>query len=129
MKKILIALLVLIVVGVATYFIVFKGKTEGGGQGAEYAQKSPAASAATVKVSIKNFAFAPTPLTVKKGTTVIWTNDDSAPHTVTSVSGGPLNSGTLSTGNTFSFVFSQAGSFDYFCTIHPTMKGRVIVTE
>jgi plastocyanin len=80
-------------------------------------------------VAIKNFAFAPASLSVTVGTRVTWTNQDSDAHTVTSAgSGGPLNSTALSTGGTFSFTFTKAGTYRYLCTIHPFMTAIVTVT-
>ena len=78
--------------------------------------------------------FVPDTLTVSKGTTVSWTNGDSTLHTVTSGSPEAGNSGTefdssyLAAGKTFQHLFSTAGTFDYYCTLHPYMKGKVIVT-
>lgn len=81
----------------------------------------------TVNIEIKGFAYNPSTVTIKKGTTVTWTNQDSAPHTVTSVSGSELSSDTLSQGNIYSHTFNAAGAFDYYCTIHPNMKATVVV--
>ena len=75
-------------------------------------------------VSIKSFAFNPGTLTVKKGTTVTWTNNDSAPHQIKSAT---FNSTSLSQGQSFSFTFNEVGSFDYSCSIHPSMLGKIIV--
>ena len=85
-------------------------------------------SAAGVSVDISNYAFSPATLTVPAGTTVTWTNEDTAPHTVTSKSGGTLNSPTLNKGDSWSFTFTTPGSYEYFCAIHPDMVGTVIVT-
>ena len=77
--------------------------------------------------------FVPAILTVSKGTTVTWTNGDSTLHTVTSGSPESGNSGTefdssyLAAGKTFQHLFSTAGTFDYYCTLHPYMKGKVVV--
>lgn len=79
-------------------------------------------------VTIANFAFSPATLTVKKGTTVTWTNQDSAPHNVRGTNGGP-SSETLAKGQSYSFTFTTAGTFPYICSIHPNMKATVIVTE
>ncbi len=79
------------------------------------------------EVMIKDFAFSPSTLTVKKGTTVTWTNEDSAPHTATS--GDVFDSGNLGTGQSFSYTFDEAGTFDYICTIHPSMEGAIIVGD
>src|SRR6476660_9749761 len=78
--------------------------------------------------------FVPDTLTVSKGTTVTWTNGDSTLHTVTSGSPESGNSGTefdssyLAEGKTFQHQFSSSGTFDYYCTLHPYMKGKVVVT-
>jgi plastocyanin len=84
----------------------------------------------TDTVSIQNFAFSPADITVKKGTTVTWTNNDSTTHTVTASSGetGP-NSGNLAPGGKYSFMFATAGTFHYHCSIHPEMLGTVTVTQ
>jgi plastocyanin len=76
------------------------------------------------KVTIQNFAFSPPELVIKTGTTVTWTNEDSAAHTIASAS---FNSPILNTGETFSFRFDSPGTFDYSCGIHPSMKGKIIV--
>ena len=78
-------------------------------------------------IKLKNFAFNPSEIIIKKGSVVIWTNEDSYNHDVTSESGDELNSGILSKGQTYSHTFNQAGTFDYYCTIHPSMKGKIIV--
>lgn len=82
-------------------------------------------------IAISNFAFSPSTLTVKKGTMVTWTNQDSAPHTVTDDSDtahGP-NSGQFSSGKTYSFTFGTVGTYHYHCAVHPDMKGTIVVTE
>jgi plastocyanin len=77
--------------------------------------------------------FEPPNLTASKGTTVTWTNADSTLHTVTSGSAEAGNSGTefdssyLAAGKTFQHPFNTAGTFDYYCTLHPWMKGKVVV--
>lgn len=79
-------------------------------------------------VVIQDFTFTPANITVPMGTTVRWTNRDSAPHTVTGdTSGGPM-SGTLEPGESYSFTFSKGGTYNYHCTIHPMMTGTVTVT-
>ncbi len=70
-------------------------------------------------------AFAPAGLTVARGTTVVFDNDDTAPHTVTSRSGG-VNSGVLDPGKQFSVAVTEG--FDYFCQIHPSMTAKIAVT-
>ena len=81
----------------------------------------------TISVEIKNFIFNPDAITVPAGTTVIWTNQDSTPHTVTSTS-GIFDSGVMDQGENFSYTFQDPGTYDYSCMIHPYMKAKVIVT-
>ena len=80
----------------------------------------------TVITGSSGFAFSPASLTVAVGTTVTWQNSTSAPHTVTSDTGNTLN-GMLSTGGTYSFTFTKAGTYAYHCNIHPYMKAMIIV--
>ncbi|RME88605.1 MAG: hypothetical protein D6770_06610, partial [Anaerolineae bacterium] len=81
----------------------------------------------TASVTIQNFAFSPSSLEIKVGTTVTWTNMDSAPHTVTA-DDGSFDSGTLRNGDSFSFTFNEAGTFAYHCSIHPYMTASITVT-
>lgn len=85
-------------------------------------------AAASSAITINDMAFSPAPLTVKKGTVVTWTNNDSLAHTVTGSNGGPA-SGQLAAGKTYQFTFNTVGTFAYHCSNHPTMTGSVIVTE
>ena len=80
----------------------------------------------TTEVKIDNFSFGPGTVTVPVGTTVAWTNRDDIPHTVVSTD-GVFKSKVLDTDEKFSFTFSKAGTFPYFCSIHPKMTGKVIV--
>lgn len=77
-------------------------------------------------VEVKNFSFSPSALTVKKGTTVTFTNSDSASHTVTA-DDGSFDTGNISSGASQTITFSKAGTFTYHCSVHPTMKGTIIV--
>ena len=88
----------------------------------------PAASAhvAETEVKIDNFAFAPQRIVVKAGTTVIWINDDDIPHTVAS-SAKLFKSNALDTKDKFSFTFTTAGAYEYFCSLHPHMTGTIVV--
>ncbi|MBV9328446.1 MAG: cupredoxin family copper-binding protein [Chloroflexi bacterium] len=78
------------------------------------------------QLTIENFNFTPADITVAAGTVVTWTNNDDVEHTVTA-SDNSFGSKALEAGDTFSFTFSQAGSYTYFCSIHPFMTGRVTV--
>jgi len=80
----------------------------------------------TAEVKIDNFSFGPAALTVPVGTTVSWTNRDDIPHTVVSTD-GVFKSKVLDTDEKFSFTFNKAGSYPYFCSIHPKMTGKVLV--
>lgn len=76
-------------------------------------------------VTIDNFTFSPPSLTVKVGTTVTWKNHDDIPHTI--VSAGKFRSKTLDTDDGFSFTFTTAGDYKYFCSLHPHMTGMIKV--
>jgi plastocyanin len=77
---------------------------------------------------IDNFTFAPQTLTVRPGTKVTWVNHDDVPHTVTSTARPRLlDSKAMDTDDTFSFVFDKAGTYSYFCAVHPHMTGQIIV--
>lgn len=78
-------------------------------------------------VTIQNFAFLPATVTINRGTTVTWTNQDSAPHQIVSDAGSIISSQVLSSGDTFSLVFDQVGTYAYHCAIHPSMKGTIVV--
>jgi plastocyanin len=88
--------------------------------------------------SLTTDAFSPNPIQVSVGNTVTWTNNDSQPHTVTSGSNGqpdnkfnssPNFSPLLNQGQTFSFTFTEAGDYPYFCMLHPNMVGTVNVSS
>jgi len=81
----------------------------------------------SISVNIRNFSFNPSTLTIKTGAKVTWVNNDAVSHTVTSDDGNLLNSRNLSAGQSFSFVFTNTGSVNYHCNIHPTMKAAIII--
>ena len=87
----------------------------------------PSAPVATEEVQIKNFGFSPATITVKVGSTVVWTNKDSVQHDVTFDAGG-IASSVLNSDDTFSHTFLIVGTYHYICTIHPFMHGIVTVT-
>jgi plastocyanin len=95
-------------------------------------QKSLVASVqqkmSATEVTIDNFSFGPAALTVKVGTTVTWTNRDDIPHTVVSTDAQKtFKSKVLDTDEKFTFTFSKAGTYPYFCSIHPKMTATIIV--
>jgi plastocyanin len=79
------------------------------------------------EVLIDNFSFSPKTFTVPVGTTVTWTNHDNVPHVVTSADDQFKKSPVLKTGQRFSNTFAAAGTYSYFCSIHPRMTGKIIV--
>ena len=83
----------------------------------------------TNEVWIQGMAFSPATITVTAGTTIKWTNKDSAAHTVTSDAGEAktFDSGSMANGAVFTWKFNNSGTFKYNCTFHPGMKGTVVV--
>jgi plastocyanin len=97
----------------------------------ESSGNAPAPSGEAVraaKVKIVEFVYEPDPVTVQVGGKVIWQNEDTAPHTATA-DDASFDTGTLERGKIKSETFKQAGTFTYFCEIHPTMHGTVEVVE
>jgi plastocyanin len=83
-------------------------------------------SASNAEVKIDNFSFAPQTVTVPVGATVTWTNRDDIPHTVVSTD-GVFKSKVRDTDEKFSYTFSKAGTYPYFCSVHPKMTGKIVV--
>jgi len=85
----------------------------------------------TNEVWLQGMAFNPSAITVSAGTTIKWTNKDNITHTVTSgTPGSPdgvFDSGNIGNGATFSFTFNTKGTFQYYCSIHQSMRGTVVV--
>jgi len=92
-----------------------------------FAMAAPAPVAAPVTVKISNFTFGPKAVTVKVGQTITWTNEDDIPHTVVATDKS-FRSKVLDTGQSFSFTFAKPGQFAYFCSLHPMMTGKIVVT-
>ncbi|HEY6432859.1 MAG TPA: cupredoxin family copper-binding protein [Acetobacteraceae bacterium] len=88
-----------------------------------------AASASTdAAISIDNFTFKPASITVPPGTRVVWTNHDDIPHQVVGASDPrTLKSPPLDTNDSFAFTFAKAGTYKYFCGMHPMMQGTIVV--
>jgi len=83
-------------------------------------------AAANAEVKIDNFSFGPQTVTVPVGATVTWVNHDDIPHTVVSTD-GLFKSKVRDTDETFSYTFTKAGTYPYFCSVHPKMTGKVVV--
>jgi plastocyanin len=88
--------------------------------------RSTAETADPTRIVVKDFMFTPTPLTVKAGSTVTWTNMDDEPHTVVSDT-GLFKSGGMDTNESFSFKFDKPGTYHFTCSIHPRMVGTIVV--
>jgi plastocyanin len=84
------------------------------------------AAATPAEVRIDNFSYSPPTLVVAPGTTVTWTNADDDVHTVVEKD-RKFKSAALDTGNTFSQTFPEAGEYEYFCSLHPRMTGKIVV--
>ena len=87
-----------------------------------------AQSAGAVAVKIANFAFDPNAVTAKVGDTITWTNSDSTGHTATVKDQAACTTPTLASGASGSITFTQAGTYSFFCKIHPTMTGTITVS-
>jgi plastocyanin len=88
----------------------------------------PRGESSTSKVTIAHFSYEPRTLVVRRGTRVTWTNEDDAPHTVTSTAKPrAFDSKALDTDDTFSHVFDAPGTYEYFCALHPKMTAKVVV--
>ena len=97
------------------------GYDDGGGHG----DTADGGSSEATTVDMRNIAFQPQSVNVTPGTTVVWVNRDGVDHTVTR--DGDFDSGRIPPGGTFEFTFKDEGTYDYVCTLHPGMTGRVIV--
>jgi plastocyanin len=78
-------------------------------------------------VTIDNFNFKADKLTVPVGTTVVWENDDDIAHNIVALD-GTFRSQALDTEDKFTFTFKEAGTYEYFCSLHPRMRGEIVVT-
>ncbi|HET7507221.1 MAG TPA: cupredoxin family copper-binding protein [Solirubrobacterales bacterium] len=104
-------------------------EAEEAGEEATESEPAPSGEAKKAeKVQIVEFSYEPDPVVVQVGGKVTWQNEDSAPHTATA-DDGSFDTGTIEEGKIGSATFKEAGTFTYFCEIHPTMHGTVEVVE
>ena len=89
--------------------------------------RADAPAPAAVQVNIFNYKFDPETVTVPVGTTVTWTNKDEIPHTIASSDKSFKDSSGLDTGDSYSYTFTKPGTYGYYCTLHPFMKGKIVV--
>jgi plastocyanin len=88
--------------------------------------RSEDAKASPTQVRVDNFSFGPDTLTVPANSTVTWVNKDDVPHVITS-SDGLFKSKALDTDDKYSYTFTKAGTYSYYCSIHPKMVGKIVV--
>lgn len=113
-KRVWIAVLVAVVAGAV--MVVGTGK----------AKATDQSSSGSAEVKIDNFSFGPSSLTVAVGTEVTWINRDDIPHTIVSTD-GVFKSKVRDTDEKFSYKFTKAGTYSYYCSIHPKMTGKIVV--
>src|SRR5579864_316663 len=94
--------------------------------GSEARAANDQATGPAAEVKIDNFSFGPQTVTVPVGATVTWINHDDIPHTVVSTD-GVFKSKVRDTDETFSYTFTKAGTYPYFCSVHPKMTGKIVV--
>ena len=118
---------ILVVVVIGGYFYFSKNQYQSSPQQPTNQQpttQQPVNKVEANTIAIKDFTFNPGTLTVKQGTKVTWTNQDSMTHKIKS---DTFNSSDLNQGDKFEFTFDKKGSFDYICSIHPSMSGKIVV--
>lgn len=127
--KAFIAVVVVVVVLAGGYLIYRSYSNKYSTTNTTTTQPTPTNTPTANTVSIVNMSFSPSSLTVTAGTTVTWVNNDSVTHTVTETDNqtGP-KSGNLAPGQSYTFTFSSAGTYQYHCSIHTSMTGSVTVT-
>ena len=127
MNKVLIAIIVVVVLAVGGWAIYDHHKSNSNTNSSSSNSSQSVASSGAI--NIKNMMFTPSQISIQKGGTVTWTNNDNIVHTVVddlSNVGGP-SSGDIQPGGTYSFTFNKTGSFQYHCSIHPSMRGTIVV--
>lgn len=125
------ALAILALAALSLALVACGGGSDDSTGGGESTSSEPAPSgdaARAEKVEIVEFAYQPEPVVVEVGGKVTWQNEDSAPHTATA-DDGSFDTGTLAKGKLKAETFKEAGTFPYFCEIHPTMHGTVEVVD
>ena len=127
MNKALMVIIAVVVLAAGGWVIYDRHKTNSNTNNSS--SNSSQSVTSTGAITIKNMMFTPSQISIQKGGTVTWTNNDSTTHTVVddlSNVGGP-SSGDIQPGSTYSFTFNKTGSFQYHCSIHPSMRGTIVV--
>ena len=113
-------------VALAGVMVMVAGCTSSSNTSPSPANSTVTSTASQNPVAIQNYAFSPSTLTIQKGANVTWTNYDSVQHHVVSDSSA-FSSPLLNKGDTYTHQFNNTGSFSYICSIHPYMKGTIVV--
>jgi len=123
-KLIIGGVVVAVIIGGLWYFSQKQYQPTQNQPATQQTAQEPQTTVTANTVTLQNFSFTPATLTVKEGATVTWVNEDSVTHKIRS---DTFNSSDLNKGDTFDFTFTTKGSFDYSCSIHPSMTGKIIV--
>jgi len=128
-STVIITVVVVVIILGGAYALLKKpySSTSSGNTPTPTVSSSGTTTSGTQNLTISNFAFSQPSITVHVGDTVTWTNQDSTAHTVTSTDGGPLNSGNMANGVSYSYTFTKTGTYAYHCSYHPYMTGIVTV--
>ena len=126
MKKIfvIIGIVILVILAVGVYFFMLKYPSVNEPVSSNLGNTP---NQLDYNVNIQGYAFLPNITSVTLGSTVTWTNNDPVAHTITSDSGTELASSLIASGGSFIHKFDTKGIFDYHCSIHPMMKGEIVV--
>jgi len=119
-KALVIALIALVVIGIGIWLVMR------GSQPAEVPKEQGSAEGIGAAIVIKDLKFTPATVNIRVNETVTWRNEDSVLHDITMDNG--LFDVDLEASESFSYIFNQSGIYDYHCDIHPSMKGRVVVS-
>ena len=134
MRKSIGLILVLMIIAAAAVIVALAHKSNSSNtspvvQNNQTASTNPSGQPSTGTINIRDMMFTPSQITIAKGGSVTWTNNDTVTHTVIddlSNVGGPA-SGDIPPGGKYSFTFNKTGSFQYHCRIHPSMRGTIVV--
>jgi len=134
-KVLLIIFIIAVIIGIAggtLSFIFNKNQNQSIAPNNQTNNFSPSAQTDQEKViiTIKDSSFQPDNLTIKKGTTVVWVNEEDALHHIINTPNGDIfESNDLKKGESYSFTFNESGNYDYYCKINPVMAGKIVVIE
>jgi plastocyanin len=117
------AIIILVILGIGLYFFMLKNPSANNNNTSDLLVNNTL----EYSVEITGYKFTPALISITNGSTVIWKNNDPVVHTITSDSGTELASPIIGTNNSYSHKFTTKGIFDYHCSIHPSMKGEIVV--